>query len=153
MSAVLRSPDLPRAVADYTRCLGFSCVQHVPGALAVLQHGPLQLQLWACAAPPGRFERLWPSDVPAARFAPVQCSVVVSGSEGLYASLLRAVRAGGLEPVARLPAGGPTVRPWGAREFELRDLHGNRIHCVDWGFDGVHPLQQWNISDSQGEVS
>lgn len=141
MSAVLRTPDLVRAVADYTGRLGFECLQLVPGALALLRHGPLQLQLWACAAPPGRFERLGPSDLPAARFVPAQQSVVVHRIEGLYASLRGALKLAGMDPLARLSAGGPMLRPWGAREFELRDLHGNRIHCVDWGACAHDPAQ------------
>ncbi|MDQ7746956.1 hypothetical protein [Hydrogenophaga pseudoflava] len=141
MSAVLRTPDLARALADYTGRLGFECLQHVPGALALLRHGPLQLQLWACAAPPGRFERLRASDLPAARFAPAQQSVVVHRIETLYTSLRAALKAAGMDPLARLSVGGPMLRPWGAREFELRDLHGNRIHCVDWGVCAHDPAQ------------
>lgn len=141
MSAVLRTPDLARALADYTGRLGFECLQHVPGALALLCHGPLQLQLWACAAPPGRFERLRATDLPAARFVPAQQSVVVHRIEALYTSLRAALKAAGMDPLARLSVGGPMLRPWGAREFELRDLHGNRIHCVDWGVCAHDPAQ------------
>lgn len=141
MSIVLRTPDLPRALADYTGRLGFECLQHIPGALAMVRHGPLQLQLWACAATPGRFERLTPSDVPVGRFAPGQQSIVVSRIEHLYASLRAALKRAGMNPLSRLSAGGPVMRPWGAREFELRDLHGNRIHCVDWGVCSHDPAR------------
>ena len=44
MSLVLRTPDLPRAVADYTGVLGFECRQHIPGVLAVVVASP-------CTAP------------------------------------------------------------------------------------------------------
>lgn len=133
MSVLLRTPDLPRAVADYTARLGFACCQHIAGVMALLRHGPLQVQLWACAAPAGRFERLSGADLPATRFMPGDHSVVVSRIEVLYASLQGALRAAGVDPGCRLSEGGALVRPWGAREFELRDLNGNRIHCVDWG--------------------
>ena len=51
--AHVRTPDLRRAVADYTGVLGFECRQHIPGVCALVTHGPLQVQLWACAATPG----------------------------------------------------------------------------------------------------
>lgn len=141
MSLVLRTPDLPRALADYTGRLGFECLQHIPGALAMVRHGPLQLQLWACAATPGRFERLALSDLPVSRFAPCQQSIVIPRIERLYASLRAALTRAGMNPLARLSAGGPAMRPWGAREFELRDLHDNRIHCVDWGVCSHDPAR------------
>ena len=152
MSSALRTPDLARALADYTGRLGFECLQHIPGALAFVRHGPLQLQLWACAAPPGRFERLASSDVPVARFVPGQQSVVVHRIEALYASLRDALKSAGMNPLARLSEGGPMVRPWGAREFELRDLHGNRIHCVDWGVCAHDPAQLARFDLLDGDV-
>lgn len=133
MSVLLRTPDLPRAIADYTHRLGFGCWQHIPGVMALLLHGSLQVQLWACAAPAGRFERISSADLHAERFAPGDHSVVVGCIEALYDSLERALRRAGACPASRLSPGGALMRPWGAREFELRDLHGNRIHCVDWG--------------------
>lgn len=133
MSVLLRTPYLPRAIADYTGCMGFECVQHIPGVMALLRHGPLQAQLWACAAPAGRFERLSRADLPVGRFEAGDHSVVVGRIEALYDSLELALCRAGLRPESRLSRGGALVRPWGAREFELRDLHGHRIHCVDWG--------------------
>ena len=88
MSGVLRTPDLPRAVADYTGVLGFECRQHIPGVLAVVVHGPLQLQLWACGARPGRWEKPDPR-VPA--WAPTRHSVVVRHIHALHASLRQAI--------------------------------------------------------------
>lgn len=151
MSAVLRTPDLACAVADYTGRLGFECQQLVPGVFALLRHGPLQLQLWACAAPPGRCERMEASDLSADRFVPAQHSVVVHRIERLYASLRAALMLAGMDPLARLSAGGPLLQPWGAREFEMRDLHGNRIHCVDWGACAHDPAQLARFEPLDGD--
>lgn len=149
VSIPLRTSDLARAIADYTARLGFVCCQHIPGVMALLRHGPLQAQLWACAAPAGRFERLARTDLPAERFVPGDHSVVVSDIEALYDSLERALHRAGLVPATRLSPGGALVRPWGAREFELRDLHGNRIHCVDWGVWQPDParLTRFEVQD------
>jgi len=133
MTAPLRTPNLTRAVADYVRVFGFTCRQHIPGVLALLHHGPLQLQLWACAAPPGRFERTRVADLPAAVFAPSQHSVVVTHIHALHASLGAAVQRAGADPSVRLPGEGPQLQPWGAWEFAFSDGDGHLIHCVDWG--------------------
>jgi hypothetical protein len=137
VSGVLCTPDLPRAVADYTGVLGFECRQHIPGVLAVVAHGPLQLQLWACGAKPGRWEKPDPR-VPA--WAPTRHSVVVRHIHALHASLrqaiLRPVRTGVSDGkplhAHRLPAEAPALQPWGAWAFAFTDIDGQVIHCVDW---------------------
>lgn len=124
----LQTPHLARAVADYTRVLGFSCHQHIPGLLAWLSHGPLHLQLWACAAG-------------GAVWTPAQHTVVVGDGQALYDSLYLAVNrrartglAGVNHPHAhRLSAGGPRPQAWGAREFTLTDVDGQQLHCIEWG--------------------
>lgn len=137
MNAVVRTPDLNRSLADYTRVLGFECLQDVPGVWALVAHGSLQLQLWACGARPGRWERRGPGeDV----FAPCHLSVAVTHIHALHASLrraaLREVRTGldGSRPLhgERLCACGPRLQAWGAWEFAFRDVDGHVIHCVDW---------------------
>lgn len=133
MSAVLRTPDLGRAVADYTGCLGFECQQHIPGVLALLRHGPLRVQLWACAAAPGRWERPGPSDLLGSDFEPSQHSVVVPHIHALHTSLCQALQRAGADLDARLPGVGPQLQPWGAWEFSLRVADGHCLHCVDWG--------------------
>lgn len=152
MSAVLRTPDLPRAVADYTGVLGFTCRQHIPGVLAVVEHGPLSLQLWACGAQPGRWEKPDPRDK---GFMPEHHSVVVSHIHALHASLrraaLRQVRthiAGKQHRYAgRVDAEGPRLQPWGAWEFAFHDIDGQVLHCVDWGLQPPGLVDQFLDSD------
>jgi hypothetical protein len=145
MSAVLCTPDLARAVADYTGVFRFECRQYIPGVLALLAHGPLQLQLWACGAPPGRWERPDPS---ARTFAPGHHSVVVAHIHALHASLRRVLPAAHAH---RMTAEGPVLQPWGAWEFAFSDGDGHHIHCVDWGVWRPDPalLQRY---DSSGDA-
>lgn len=133
MTAALRTPHLARAVAEYVRVFGFICQQHIPGVLALLQHGPLHLHLWACAGTPGRFERPDETDLTARDFVPGQHSVVVTHIHALHASLRAAVQRAGADAAVHLPGAGPQLQAWGAWEFALRDSDGHLIHCVDWG--------------------
>lgn len=159
MSAVVRTPDLGRSVADYTGVLGFECQQIVPGVVALVAHGSLQLQLWACGATPGRWERRGPGE---GVFEPCHVSVPVTRIHTLYASLRRSVTReirtdlGGRHCVHgnRLCACGPQPQAWGAWEFAFRDLDGNMIHCVDWMLPGAtgaqHPKQATDPSANGG---
>jgi len=150
MSTVLRTPELSRAVADYTRVLGFECRQYIPGVLALVEHGPLQLQLWACAAQPGRFEKPDPCDPV---FVPQHHSVVVTHIHALHASLWAAARRHVRTRIAgatylhtgRVAAEGPRLQPWGAWEFAFHDIDGHVLRCVDWGLFS-HP----QVGQSQG---
>lgn len=135
MTVVVRTPDLARAVADYREVLRFECRQHIPGVLALLAHGPLQLQLWACAARPGRHEQPDPHARP---FVPGHHSVVVEHIHALHASLRRVLPPG---LTHRVPAQGPVLQPWGAWEFGFIDGDGHQIHCVDWGAWRPGPAQ------------
>jgi len=134
---IVRTPDLSRTLADYTGVLGFSCRQHIPGVLALVAHGPLQLQLWARGAQPGRWEMPDPREL---AWTPARHSVRVRHIHALHASvcqaILRPVRTGvsGGRPVHahRLPAAAPALQPWGAWEFAFVDIDGQVIHCVDW---------------------
>lgn len=138
MSTILRTPDLARTVDDYTGVLGFTCRQHIPGVIAVVEHGPVRLQLWACGAMPGPGEQ---ADSHVQSWRPEQHSVAVCHIHALFASLrqsiLRAVRTSvnGTRSlnVHRLPEGGPVLQPWGAWEFSFKDIDGHAVHCVDWG--------------------
>ena len=133
MNAVVWTPDLKRAVADYTDQLGFACLQHIPGVLALVSYGSLHLQLWACGAKPGRWEKQRPGE---GVFAPGHVSAVVSGIHRLHAGLRRAWLQGQAQsPVplrSRVCACGPQAQAWGAWEFAFADGDGNVIHCVDW---------------------
>jgi catechol 2,3-dioxygenase-like lactoylglutathione lyase family enzyme len=138
MATMLRTPNLPRAVADYTGVLGFECRQHIPGVLALLEHGSLCVQLWACSAPAGRWEKPDPHQ---RAWAPGHHRAVVCDIQALYASIQSAI----MKPVRttlsgtqalhahRLPASAPSLQPWGAWEFAFTDVDGHTIHCVDWG--------------------
>ena len=87
MSIAIRTPDLRRALADYTGVLGFTCRHYIPGVFALVAHGPLLLHLWACGAKPGRWEKVDPRDT---GFVPEHHSVVVNSIHALHASLRRA---------------------------------------------------------------
>ena len=134
--ADVRTPCLRRAVADYTQVLGFQCLQHVPGVFSRLVHGPLCVQLWACGAVPGRWERPAPGD---RGFEPGHHRVDIAGIHALQASLRQAVlgpcRTGlaGRTPLHahRLAADAPQWQPWGAWETTLTDIDGNVLHLID----------------------
>lgn len=138
---VVRTPDLARALADYTQVLGFRCEQHIPGVVALLSQGSLSLQLWGCGARPGRWEQ---PDLVENRYWPGHHRVTVNGIHTLYASLrrslLRPVRTGLAGPIAlhadqlvqRLGTLGPRLQPWKAWEFSFTDVDGNVLHLIDW---------------------
>lgn len=136
MNPVIRTPDLKRALADYTGRLGFTCRQHIPNVLALLDHGPLILQLWACGATPGRWEqpdRCQPS------FAPEHHSIAVHHIHALHASMRRSATRTKGQKEQRLELSEPRLQPWGAWEFCFQDMDGHVVHCVDWG------LHTWNL--------
>lgn len=157
MSTILHTPDLARAVNDYTSVLGFTCRQHIPGVIALVEHGPLRLQLWAFGALPGPGER---PDPHPREWHPEQFSVAVCHIQALFVSLrqsiLRAVRTGvggslSLN-VHRLPEGAPVLQPWGAWEFSFKDIDGHTVHCVDWGLcqrGGPHAVRggDWHVGE------
>lgn len=148
-STVVKTPNLPRALADYTQVLGFTCQQHIPGVFALLSHGSLSLQLWGCGARPGRGEQPDPVEH---LYWSGHHRVTVSGIHALHASLrrslLRPVRTGLAGPVAlyadqleqRLGAHGPRLQPWKAWECRLTDVDGNVLHLIDWS--PCHPQTQ-----------
>ncbi|WP_066272997.1 hypothetical protein [Hydrogenophaga palleronii] len=134
--ANVRTPDLHRAVADYTTVLGFACRQHIHGVFALVVHGPLQVQLWACAARPGRWERPTPGD---RGFVPGHHRVEVPRIHVLHASLRAAVLRpwrcgqGACKPAHALQFEGevPRWQPWGAWELSLTDVDGNVLQLID----------------------
>ncbi len=126
--ANVRTPDLARALADYTGAMGFDCQQHVPGVFARLRHGPLCVQLWACGAAPGRFEKPSAAQRP---FEPAHLRVEVAGLHALHRRLRDAVRSPADGRTERLEAQAPEWQPWGAWEARLRDVDGNVLHLID----------------------
>jgi len=125
----LRTAELPRLLDDCVCRLGFVCVQQVPGVLALLRHGPLTLQLWACGAAPGRWERpQWRDLAPAAQ----QVTAQVAGIEGLHASLRTALLASGdVVPLAERWPCPLQWAPWGGSMFALRLQGGHVLSCEE----------------------
>jgi hypothetical protein len=126
----LRTAELPRLLDDCVRRLGFVCVQQVTGVLALLRHGPLTLQLWACGAPPGRWEQPQARErAPAAQLVTAQ----VAGIKGLHASLRAAQLASGdaLPMADRWPCS-LQLAPWGGLMFAMRLRGGHVLRCEEW---------------------
>lgn len=127
----LRTAELSPLLDDCVRGLGFVCVQQVPGVLALLRHGPLALQLWACGAAPGRWERPRARDsAPASQ----QVTAQVAGIADLYDSLRTALLASGdaLPTAERWPC--PLqLAPWGGWMFAVRLRGGHVLRCEEWG--------------------
>jgi hypothetical protein len=132
----VRTPCLARAVADYTQVLGFECLQQVPGVYARLVHGPLCVQLWACGAVPGRWERVSPQHK---AFEPGHHRVEIVGIHALHERLRKALLAPCRTSLAgrtalhahRLDATTPEWQPWGAWEARVQDVDGNVLHLID----------------------
>ena len=108
---VLRTPDLRRTAAYYQRVFGFSLAQEIPGVLALLRHGEVQLQLWQ-----------------AAMAGPQDCRIQIDGTTGsifdCHARMARTARA--------WIGAAPVLKPWGAWEFSVTDADGNRLVFVQW---------------------
>jgi len=104
---VLVARDLPALVAYYTGVLRFRVVQEVRRVVAVLEHGPLRLQLWQGTGQGAR-----------------PCRIRLHGSSTaifeLHARLARHARSAMVDR-------GPMLRPWGAWEFSMFDAQGNHL--------------------------
>ena len=112
MTPALHTGDLRGLLRDYCGALGFAPVQYVPGVFALCALGSARLQLWQRAGwqPPARGQALRVT--------------VAAGVFGLYARMAPAAR-------GRL-VGPPALEPWGAWEFTLHDVQGNRLTFVEW---------------------
>lgn len=125
---VLHTPDLARTLAHYRQVLGFQLAQQVPGVVALLRHGPLQLQLWQCAGLSG----------------PQTCRIALDGGPadvfGIHQRLAASARA--------CLDGAPCLRPWGAWEFSLTDGEGNRLMFVQWVVGS--PLAEAPVASGEG---
>lgn len=114
--------NLQRLIVYYRDVLGFDLKQAVPAVLAVVQRGPLRLQLW---------------QRPDAIASDIRIALQGSLTEffELHAALARhATRANEMEP--------PSLRPWAAWEFGLTDAEGNRLTLTHWVVHGnVRQLQ------------
>lgn len=105
------TPNLARLLAWY-RELGFRVSQEVRGVLAFIEQGPVRLQLWQRA---GQLQR--------------ECFIRIDGRGAsvfdIHAALAQRDR-------RALGEGAPRLRAWGAWEFSLTDIEGNRLVFVQW---------------------
>ena len=104
---VLFARDLSAFVAYYTDVLRFRLVQEVRRVVAVVENGPLRLQLWQRTDGRARL-----------------CRIQLHGTSGaifqVHARLARHARSAIVEA-------GPALRPWGAWEFSMFDAQGNHL--------------------------
>lgn len=111
------TPDLTRLLAYYRDGLGFQVCQEVRGVLALIEQGAVRLQLWQRA---GKFQG--------------DCRIRLDGQDAnvfqVHARLAQHAR-GALGEAA------PRLRPWGAWEFSLTDVEGNRLIFVQWAANNV----------------
>lgn len=104
---VVVAADLPALVRYYTGVLRFAVVQEVRRVMAVLENGPLRLQLWQCTGEGARTCRIRLHGAPNAIFE-------------THARLARHARSAMVEP-------GPMLKAWGAWEFSMFDAQGNHL--------------------------
>lgn len=111
------TPNLTQLLAYYRDQLGFQVIQEVRGVLAFVQHGPVRLQLWQWA---GKFQG--------------DRRIRLDGQDAnvfqVHASLAQRAR-------SALGEDAPSLRPWGAWEFSLIDVEGNRLIFVQWVVNSV----------------
>ncbi len=100
---VLPSLDVAATVAFYTTALGFACRHHATGEYAILRRDEIEIHFWYCDDP-----RLAENSA---------CRVGVTGVESLReeCAARRILR----------PDCAVRETPWGTREFEVFDPHGN----------------------------
>ena len=102
---ILASLDIRVTVAFYVDRLGFACRHEAVGEYAILQRDGIEIHFWPCDDP----------DIA----ANTACRVGVTGIDALYEEYAE----------RRVLRPDCVVRstPWGTREFEVFDPHGNLI--------------------------
>lgn len=104
---VVLAADLPALVRYYTGVLRFRVVQEVHRVVALLENGPLRVQLWQRTGERAR-----------------TCHIRLHGGTGaifeVHARLARHARSAMVEA-------GPVLKPWGAWEFSMFDAQGNHL--------------------------
>jgi hypothetical protein len=104
MIPIVHARSLVRLLGYYRNVLRFDLLQEVPGVVAVVSKGPLQLQLWQ--SPAG---------------APRACTIPIRKRHGIFdvfADLAKVARSAFVDECPRLV-------PWGAWEFSMCDAEGN----------------------------
>lgn len=114
---VLFTSDLQRLSAFYEVAAGFELLQHVPGVCATLRRAGLVLQLWARA---GR--------------SPGHSWITLEAGDPSIFELHRQL-AQQAQPLLDCLA--PQLSTWGAWEFGLTDIEGNRLVFVQWAHSSV----------------
>ena len=106
----LRTPQLAQAIVFWQDVAGFALKQHIPGVVAILVQGTTQLQLWQMARE--------------ATFKPKYHRVAVEDVFAMHRAMARLGRSS--------LSGEPQMQCWGAWEFSVTDLDGNRLHLAQW---------------------
>lgn len=104
---VVIARDLPALTAYYTGVLRFRVVQEIRRVVAVIENGPVRLQLWQRAGERARSCRIRLHGSPDAIFQ-------------VHARLARHARSAMVDS-------GPMLRAWGAWEFSMFDAQGNQL--------------------------
>ena len=108
---ILASLDIATTVEFYTELLGFTCRFQSPGEYAIVQRDAIEIHFWPC------------DDANIA--SNTACRVAVSGIAALYEEYSAQ---GVLRHDCELHD-----TPWGTREFEVFDPHGNLITFFEGG--------------------
>ena len=106
----LRTPQLAQAIVFWQDVAGFALKQHIPGVVAILVQGALQLQLWQVAR--------------GSIFKAGSHRVAVQDAFATHRAMARLGRSS--------LSGEPQMQCWGAWEFSVTDLDGNRLHLAQW---------------------
>ena len=109
----LFSVDPSRLARFYAHALDFQILQHIPGVCAFLRNGTLPLQVW------GRQDAR-PSCAHVTLDAPDDPSIF-----DIHGELMRAAP-------ALVDVRSPRAMPWGAWQFCLTDIDGNRLTFTQW---------------------
>ena len=144
MTPVIRTPDLQRALADYTGRLGFTCRQHIPGVLALLDHGPLALQLWASAPSRGAGKSPIRANLP---LRPNTTASPFTTSTRCTPACAARPRPGGGRTDAALNSPGPGCSLGAPGSSVFSDIDGHVVHCVDWGVHTRNLMDQMLDAD------
>lgn len=109
----VKTARLARLLPYYRDVLGFEVVQHVPGVVAFLESGGLELQLW---------QR---NDWQGHAFCVVRLDGLHADIRRLHAAFLRRAPAALMEPK-------PILQAWDSWEFGLVDCEGNQLVFEQW---------------------
>ena len=116
----LRTPQLAHAIEFWQDVAGFQLKRHIPGVVAILAQGATQLQLWRVAR--------------GSIFKAGSHRVAVQDAFATHRAMARLGRSS--------LSGEPQMQCWGAWEFSVTDLDGNRLHLAQWAANRVLEADQ-----------